>query len=61
MEDTKWMCPRCEAVIQYYNIGFDDGYQCSKCHGWFEPVSYNPLVFKEPAKPHNEIHSQKQI
>jgi hypothetical protein len=61
MKDTKWMCPRCEAVIQYYDIEFDDGYQCSKCHGWFEPVSYNPLVFKEPAIPIQERETMRNI
>ena len=30
MEDTKWFC-LCGGVMQYYNIGFDDGYQCKVC------------------------------
>jgi len=31
MKQSGWYCNNCEQELLYYNIGFDDGYQCPKC------------------------------
>ncbi len=31
MKPSGWLCARCNLELLYYNIGFDDGYQCPSC------------------------------
>jgi hypothetical protein len=31
MLPSGYLCKFCKVEILYYNIGFDDGYQCPKC------------------------------
>jgi hypothetical protein len=31
MTSTEWVCRKCLIPLMYYNIGFDDGYQCQQC------------------------------
>lgn len=29
-------CPKCNGTLRYYNIGFDDGYQCDRCKSIYD-------------------------
>lgn len=42
MQSTPYKCT-CGGEIQYYNIGFDDGYQCMKCKHIYEHYELNKL------------------
>lgn len=38
---TRRRCPYCDAILRFYNIGFDDGYVCDACGRMYETYEVN--------------------
>jgi len=50
MLDTPYTC-KCGGTLVFYDIGFDDGYQCKKCHRIYE-WDCSELVKQREQNPH---------
>ena len=48
MLKTDWLCRRCRQHLLYYDIGFDDGYQCPRCKRILEFHELKKEADKEP-------------